>query len=688
MGCDLLFELGTEELPSGSVRPLAQDLASRMVQALAAANIQHGEVRHFSTHRRIAVLMKDVQSMCGLQTISRRGPSVALSLDKAGDPLPSLLGFAKSCGVEVSDLSRSKTEKGEWWIYDAVKPPEKTKDVLAQIIHESLLKLDIAKPMRWGAGELSFVRPVHWVVLLFGDEVVDVKVLGVTSGRKSFGHRFHHPEEITITSPRAYPSLMKEAFVVADFSERRQMIVEQVLHQAELLKANVIMPDALIDEVCSIVEWPQALLAHFDAGFLDVPAEALIAAMQVHQKCFSVCDAEGRLLPHFITVANLASTHPLRVIAGNEKVMRARLSDAAFFYKQDQRQPLSHYFEATSRVIFQARLGSLQDKMQRMQAMISHLVAPLQLKEEDALRAAELSKCDLMTGMVGEFPELQGIMGAYYARHDLESLAVSEAIKEHYLPRFSADDLPSSTLGIALSMADRLDTLVGSFAIDQRPTGVKDPFKLRRHALAMVRLLLSTKAQLSLSTLISQALEAYGEGLKPNVASMAQLKPFILERLQSYYQSQGISSSLVQAVCKRQDDWTYDASQRISAMLTFESQGESAILSALCKRVSHLLKQASLPAGDVEVDAKRLIEPAEIALYERVLSVEREVVPEYVAGDYGRILSHLAVLASPVALFFEQVMVMVDDKALRENRLRLLTRVQQVLHGVADLSLL
>ena len=448
------------------------------------------------------------------------------------------------------------------------------------------------------------------------------------------------------------------------------------------------MPSSLVDEVTSIVEWPQALLANFEQEFLDVPAEALIAAMQSHQKCFALRDQAGHLLPHFITVANIASSNPQQVIKGNEKVMRARLSDAAFFYRQDKRQTLSQYYAATANVVFQARLGSLQDKMMRIQTLMEFLVTPLQLERTDALRAAELSKCDLMTGMVGEFPELQGLMGYYYARHDGEAEVVAQALNEQYMPRFAADALPQSALGLALSLADRLDTVVGTCAIGQKPSGVKDPFKLRRHALAIVRLLVSTQAPLNLSTLINHSLHVYGELLKPVNDTIAELKPFILERLQSYYQAQGISSELVQAVRARQDDWFFDIDKRINAMTAFIGLPEAASLSAACKRVNNLLQQASTSVDKQSIDLNLLEEGAEKSLFEQVQLVEQRVASLYSAGDYARILSLLASLREPVDAFFEHVMVMVDDQAIKENRLRLLARLQSLLQGVADISLL
>ena len=687
---DLLFELGTEELPSGAVWPLADALANNLVASLAQAKLQHGAVHRFATPRRLAILIHDVQVLQENQQVSRRGPSCVASIDAEGRPLPSLLGFAKSCGVTVKELTTSKTDKGEWWVYEAVNPGVPTRDLLPAMIREALVALPIAKPMRWGSFDEQFARPVHWAVLLFGDEVVSTKVLGVTTGRKSFGHRFHHPQAVDILTPRAYTSCLQEAYVIADFAVRRQMIVDQVQQLASQHHYQAVMPASLVDEVTSIVEWPQALLANFEPEFLNVPAEALIAAMQSHQKCFALRDQQGRLLPHFITVANIASKSKEQVIKGNEKVMRARLSDAAFFYNQDQRQALSQHYANTANVVFQARLGSLQDKMLRMQAIMDFLTQPLQLDSKDALRAAHLSKCDLMTGMVGEFPELQGLMGYYYALHDGETTAVAQALNEQYMPRFAADQLPESTLGMALSLADRLDTIVGAFAMGQKPSGVKDPFKLRRHALAIVRLLIITPAALHLSTLIDRTLHVYGARLQPiDTDSIAELKPFILERLQSFYHTQGVAHEVVQAVRARKDEWFFDIDKRVKALLDFVNRPEAISLSAACKRVNNLLQQVDADhVGKQEIDMTLLVEPAEKALFDQVKTMEASVAKLYSAGDYGNILSQLANLRAPVDDFFEQVMVMVDNAALKANRLCLLARLQILLQGVADISLL
>ena len=681
---DFLFEIGSEELPSGAVKLLSEALAKNLVEGFAACKLSHGDVKIFATPRRLAVFVQDLQAKQESQHLVRRGPSVAVARDAQA-----VTGFAKSCGVTVDHLTTIKTDKGEWWAYEATSPGLDTVELLPNLVAEAIANLPIAKPMRWGDGDVQFARPVHWAVLLYGDAVGPATLLGLQTWRDSFGHRYHHPKRIAITSPRAYESTLNQANVVADFVTRRQMIVDQITALATQHQSEAIMPDALLDEVTSIVEWPCALLAGFDSKFLDVPAEALIAAMQVHQKCFALQNAQKQLLPQFITVSNIKSRSPEQVIKGNESVMRARLSDAAFFFNQDKKQSLACYQPATETVIFQKQLGSLADKARRMQAFMEYIAPTLNLEPTQALRAAFLSKCDLMTGMVGEFPELQGLMGYYYARIDGEDERVAHALNEQYMPRFALDALPASDLGQALSLADRIDVLVGTFALGQKPTGVKDPFKLRRHALAVARLLIAIPVAMNLSTLIEEARATYGNSLVDVGETLAELKPFILERMQSFYQGQGIAADLVRAVRARQDECLYDFNQRLNALVAFTRLPEAQALSAACKRVNNILQHVSSDSVlNTSVDVSLLLEHAEKALMEQIKLVEEQVVPLYLAGDYNTLLTQLAGLRESVDLFFDQVMVMVDDAAIRANRLCILKQLQSLLQGVADISLL
>ncbi len=684
---DFIFELGCEELPSGAVWPLANEFANQLLAALDKAQLHYGEVKRFATPRRLAIVIRDLQTEQESQTVTRRGPAAVAAYDQEGKPTPALLGFAKSCGVEIEQLIKIQTDKGDWMVCETKNSGSQTKKLLPGLVSQCITSLPIAKPMRWGNGEEEFARPVHWAVMIYGDELLDHTILGVKTGRQSRGHRFHHPQVIFIESAQSYESQMRDAFVIADFAVRRQMIKDQVQQLAVPYNATVIMPEELVDEVTSIVEWPQALIANFEEEFLEVPAEALIASMQSHQKTFALKNQQGELLPHFITVANIVSINPQQVIQGNEKVMRARLSDAAFFFRQDKKQPLSQHIPATEQVVFQARLGSLQDKARRVKGLMTHLSQSLDISQQQAERAALLSKCDLLTGMVGEFPELQGLMGYYYALNDGEDKNVAQALNEQYMPRFAADNLPESTLGTALSLADRLDTLVGIFAIGQKPSGVKDPFKLRRHALAVVRLLIATPAALNIATLIDEAIKNYGDTLPADKTLILDLKPFILERLQSYYQSLGISVDLIHAVRARQDEWLYDLDKRLNALKSFVTMPEAASLSAACKRVNNLLSQAKINFT-IDINEQLIEEGVEQSLYDHLNQVAHSIEALYVAEDYGSVLKQLASLREPVDAFFDQVMVMVEDEQVKKNRLAILAKLQKLLQGVADISML
>jgi len=534
MSRDFLFELGTEELPSDAVFSLGEALAERIKTGLVSARLEHGLVHAFSTPRRLAVLIHDVQLEQASHHVQRFGPREEAGHQQDGTPSQALLGFARSCAVSVDVLTVVDTPKGRRFAYNAMIPAVPTQHILPDLVHDAVMGLPIPKPMRWGSGDQAFARPVHWAVLLFGHDVVKMELFGCVTDRNSFGHRYHHPEAITIDTPKDYEPRLREASVMVDCVARRDAVTESVLQALEPIHAHAVMPEALLDEVTSIVEWPSALLANFEPKFLDIPSEVLIASMQLHQKCFAVRSLEGALLPHFITVSNIKSTSPEHVIEGNERVMKARLSDAEFFFAEDKKQSLHDRVPATEKVVFQAELGSLRDKTARIEAIMSHLIEPLALDPNDALRAAVLCKCDLLTGMVGEFPELQGTMGYYYAQCDGETDAVALALKEQYLPRFSADELPHSSLGIALSLADRIDTLVGTFGIGLKPTGENDPFKLRRHALAVVRLLGALPVSVGLRSLLNAARCAYGTRFLSDEELLPAVQTFILGRLPSF----------------------------------------------------------------------------------------------------------------------------------------------------------
>ena len=684
---DFLCEIGVEELPSGAVQPLGEALALNIAEGFKQADIVYANMHYYASPRRIAVYFTGVTDLLPAKKITRRGPAHANSLDANGQPLPSLLGFAKSCGVGMESLSVLKTDKGAWWIYEAETKAISSRELLPKILTESIQKLPIKKLMRWGEGEFEFVRPVHWILALWNNEILDLNLLGVQAGRISYGHRFHHPQAVTVSASNMYEELLLNANVIADFSKRRQMVINEVTALAQQHGYNAVMPEALIDEVTSIVEMPYALIIPFDSAFLSIPDEVLITAMQVHQKCFALYDNDHNLQPYFITVANIKSKNPNQVVLGNKQVMHARLSDAAFFYQQDQLKPLSAYIPETALVVFQAGLGSLADQSKRLQCLINFLIDPVKLNAENSARATMLSQCDLLTGMVGEFPELQGVMGYYYALHAGESQDVALALREQYYPRFASDQLPTSSLGLALSLVTRLDLLVGAFLLGKKPSGVKDPFKLRRHALALVRLMLSLDAPLRLTDLLNCTSMVYADCVNLNGDIISELKNFIWERLQSWYQSQGITHDVILAVRACEDDCLIDVDRRIQAMCKFQLLPEARSLSSICKRVGHLLQAADL-TEDLIVNEELFKDISEIKLFECLKAVEL-LIPQYnEQNKYEDLLILLASLHDPVNDFFVNVLVNVDDVMLKRNRLALLLRLQATLKCVADLSFL
>lgn len=682
---DLLFELGVEELPSGIVKTLGMSLAKNLKDILKTHGITHEKVTFFSAPRRVAVLISNLSEIIPGTKISRRGPPIANN-DKNSQ---SVIGFAKSLNVSVDELTTLESDKGKWWFYEYNTADKATKELLPTLINEAVKNLPIQKPMRWGNGEYEFIRPVHWVVLLFGNEVIKTKIYGIESGNKSYGHRFHHAHEVLIKTPFDYEQALEKAFVIADFAKRKNIVINKVQKLAQEKNLLADMPENLIDEVVSIVEWPQPLLISFDEKFLQVPQKALVASITNHQKCFPVKDQDGNLKPYFITVSNIVSEDKDSVIKGNQSVMKARLSDAAFFFEKDSQTPLIEYNTKLSKVIFQEKLGTLEEKISRHKKLVSHLTLPLQLDKNKVLRAIDLSKCDLMTNMVGEFPELQGYMGEQYALLCGEDKDIAKALYEQYLPRFADDKLPISNLGIALSLIDRIDILVGIFAIGKKPTGMKDPFKLRRHSLAVVRLLTENSLNINLSTLIEQAFNSLDYLHLPEAKEKIQeLKPFILDRLDAFYEAQGIKSDIVDSVRVKQEDWLYDMHQRVQALNDFKQTADAYALSQACKRVSNILQGQGIENLPQVVDVNVLIEPAEKELFEKINIVENLLVPFYKENNYKTVLKELSRLKNPIDKFFDTVLVLADDDAIKHNRLALLKKLQKVLSGVADISLL
>ncbi len=686
---DLLIEIGTEELPPKALKKLSEALGRGISDGLAAADLAHGDVAVFASPRRLAVLVFTLIETQADKTVERRGPAVAAAFDAEGNPSKAATGFAKSCGLaSVNDLERMETDKGAWLVYRAEQPGQSTVALVPDIVRSALDKLPIPKRMRWGDLDAQFVRPVQWLVLLFGDEVIETEILCVTSGRETRGHRFHHPEAIRITNPADYASLLEtQGQVIADFAARRDVVRTQVQEAGEQLGGRAVIDEALLDEVTAMVEWPKAIAGNFEARYLEVPAEALILTMKSNQKYFHVMDANGKLMPHFITVANIDSSNPDVVREGNERVVRPRLADAEFFWTQDRKQKLEARIERLKTILFQKQLGTLHHKSQRVATLAGSIAEALGANKAWAERAALLAKCDLMTEMVYEFPDLQGIMGRYYALLDGEAEEVALAQDEQYMPRFAGDELPATATGQALAIADKLDTLVGMFSIGQPPTGSKDPFALRRSALGLLRIIIERQLPLDLPEMVQQS----ADGLADKATAKdvpKQVFDFMMDRLRAYYKDVGVSPEVFESVLARHPTQPFDFDRRVRAVNHFLSLPEAGSLAAANKRISNILRKAiekSIIVPDA-VESAKLVEPAEQALAKKIGAMEKVVIPLFDQRDYESALASLAGLRETVDQFFDDVMVMTDDAALRDNRLALLAQLQSLFLRVADLS--
>jgi len=684
---DLLIEIGTEELPPKALPRLSEAFARGVAEGLDRAGLAHDEVRAFATPRRLALLVPGLAERQPDREELRKGPAVTAAFDDEGCPTKAAEGFARSCGVTVEALERIETDKGAWLAFRRFEPGQPATALIPDIVSQALARLPIPKRMRWGDRDVEFVRPVHWVVLLFGDEIVDADILGLRAGRETRGHRFHHPQPLYVAEPAAWaPMLETEGHVVADFATRREAIRGQVIEAARRLGGEALIDDELLDEVTALVEWPVAVAGSFEQRFLEVPAEALISSMQDHQKYFPVVDADGRLLAHFVTVANIESRDPEQVRAGNERVIRPRLTDAAFFWEQDRRQPLEARVERLGDMVFQKQLGTLLDKSRRVAGLAAGIAVAIGGRGDWAERAALLSKCDLLTQMVYEFPELQGIMGRYYALHDGEPEEVASALEEQYRPRFAGDALPVTATGRALAIADRLDTLVGIFAIGQAPTGDKDPFALRRAALGVLRILIEGELDLDLEQLLEEAAATLPGALDARAAVPAVFD-FMLDRLRAYYLDASIRPQVFDAVRARRPTRPLDFARRVQAVEAFLALPEAESLAAANKRIANILRKAEDAIPDT-VDPGRFTEAAERALWDRLSALRSEVEPLLAAGDHAATLARLAALRPEVDRFFDEVMVMAEDADVRANRLALLRQLQELFLQVADIALL
>ena len=682
---DLLIEIGTEELPPKALSTLAEAFTQGIDAQLTQLGLNRTTIKSFATPRRLAVLVESLDSAQPDKETERRGPALQAAFNADGTPSKAAQGFARSCGVSVSELEESQTAKGAWLVYRKTEPGRPSLELIPEVIEKSLADLPIPKRMRWGSGNEEFVRPVHWVVILFGDRIVPAKIMGLTAGNTTRGHRFHHPDPITIERPADYLRILKQTGnVIADPLERKTLIEHQVNEVAAKHHAKAVIDPGLLDEVTALTEWPIPVVGSFDERFLDIPSECLVQAMQDHQKYFPVVDDEGTLLPLFITISNIDSKDLDQVRSGNERVIRPRFSDAAFFWEQDLRLPLEHHIESLKNLKFQDKLGSMHDKAGRIASLADSIADQIGFDKALAMRAAWLCKCDLMTEMVGEFANLQGTMGRYYAQRSGEDPQVAQAMEEVYLPRHAGDQLPQTDCGRTVALADRLDTLVGIFAIGLKPTGAKDPYGLRRAALGVLRILIETPLDLDLEWLLLQAAEGLA-GQVDAIPIIHEVFDYIMERLKAYYSELSIPPDSVDAVIARRPTRPADFNQRVLAVSEFRKLTEAESLASANKRIRNILKKSDDPIPEC-VESTRLEEPAEKILYDKITEMATKVKPLFDTGDYTQGLQLLAGLREPVDQFFDQVMVMTDAAETRANRLALLSQLENLFLSVADLS--
>ncbi|MEM8060514.1 glycine--tRNA ligase subunit beta [Morganella morganii] len=682
-----LTEIGTEELPPKALRSLAESFAANLTAELAAANLTHGDVTWYAAPRRLAVKIAGLAESAADREVEKRGPAIAQAFDAEGKPTKAAEGWARGCGITVDQADRMVTDKGEWLLYRAVEKGNNAKELLAGMVSRALAKLPIPKLMRWGDKETHFVRPVHTVTMLMGADVIPGEVLGITSDRVIRGHRFMGEAEFTIAHADEYPAILEtRGKVMADYDARKAMIKRDAEKAAQALGGVADLTDSLLEEVTSLVEWPVVLTAKFEEKFLEVPSEALVYTMKGDQKYFPVYDKNGNLMPNFIFVANIESSDPVQIISGNEKVVRPRLADAEFFFKTDCKKRLEDNLPRLSTVLFQQQLGTLRDKTDRLEALAGWIAGQIGADVNHATRAGLLAKCDLMTNMVFEFTDTQGVMGMHYARHDGESEDVALALKEQYQPRYAGDNLPSTPVSDALAIADKMDTLAGIFGIGQHPKGDKDPFALRRAALGVLRIIVEKGYNLDLETLTQEAVRLYGDKLT-NANVVTDVVDFMLGRFRAWYQEQGYAIDTIQAVLARRPTRPADFDARMKAVTHFRTLDEAAALAAANKRVSNILSKSDDALNDA-VLASLMNAPEEIRLAAYVTDLKTQLAPLYAEGKYQEALTELASLRESVDAFFDCVMVMDKDDNIRRNRLTLLNELRNLFLGVADISLL
>lgn len=685
---DLLVELGCEELPPGTLRQLAEAFFASVSEQLQAAGVAYDEQnsRLFYTPRRLAFRLASVADRQPDQVQDRKGPAVSAAFDKEGKPTAAAEGFARSVGRPVDELERQQTDKGEWLFCRVESPGKPLDELLYPVLEKALSRLPVAKPMRWAAHDFSFVRPVHWLLVLHGTEVIDGSLFGISAANTTLGHRVHSPGPHRVKRAADYESVLLKARVLADPGQRRERIAAAVEEAGAEGGGAARVTEELLDEVNNIVEWPVAVPCSFDEAFLEVPPEALVASMEDHQRFFPVLDAgSGELAARFVAVANLESRDVTAVRDGLERVIRPRLADARFFWDQDRARPLADYAERLDDVLFQKELGSVGDKSRRLEAFVADISDVLGQDAAPARRAAQLCKCDLLTQMVGEFPGLQGTMGAHYARESDEPEAVATAIGEHYAPRFAGDAIPGSDAGRTLSLADRLDSLVGIFATGRRPSGKKDPFALRRAALGAARIMLEAPLALDLDKLFPLAAKQLEDQLEVPPEAISDARAFLLERVRQHFLDLGHAASLVNATFAAPMTTLPDLEARLQALAGFMQLPEAEDLVAANKRIGNIL-QSSGETISTKIDEDILTKGEERRLFDEVIRLETAVLPHFKAAEYPAALRELAGLNQVIAPFFDSVMVMDEDPRLRNNRLALLARLKSLFDRVADLS--
>ncbi|HHF3475110.1 TPA: glycine--tRNA ligase subunit beta [Haemophilus influenzae] len=683
---NFLVEIGTEELPPKALKTLATSFADNVEAELNQAGLSFDKIEWFAAPRRLAVKVLNLATQQPSKEIEKRGPAVSAAFDAEGKPTKAAEGWARGCGITVEQAERIATDKGEWLIHRAKIEGQPTKNLLNDIVANALAKLPIPKPMRWADKTVQFIRPVHTVTMLLGDELIEGEILGVASARTIRGHRFLGEKEFEIQHADQYPQLLRDkGSVVADFNERKAEILAKSQAKATALGGVADIEENLLEEVTSLVEYPNVLAAKFEERFLAVPAEALVYTMKGDQKYFPIYDKDGKLLPHFIFVSNINPEDPTAIIEGNEKVVRPRLTDAEFFFKTDLKQKLVDRLPRLETVLFQQQLGTLKDKTDRIEQLAGEIAKQIGADEAKAKRAGLLSKCDLMTNMVFEFTDTQGVMGMHYARHDGEDEEVAVALNEQYMPRFAGDELPKSLVASAVALADKFDTLTGIFGIGQAPKGSADPFALRRAALGALRIIVEKNLPLDLEDLVKKSAALFGDKLT-NQNVVADVVDFMLGRFRAWYQDEGIAVDVIQAVLARRPTRPADFDARVRAVSHFRTLDSAEALAAANKRVSNILAKAGAAIGEINLTA--CVEPAEKALAEAVLALRTEVQPLIAQGDYTTVLDKLANLRAPVDSFFDNVMVNAEDPALRQNRLAILNTLQGLFLQVADISVL